>query len=118
MDHPARYDHLNELMLGLGREAPGVMEAFLPHACGQPGRGSPEHGCQGADGARHPHRRALRGLRHLPYARRPRGGRYPAGDRRDRVGVAVMMGGGPAVVYGGQALEALEALAQVGVKTP
>jgi AhpD family alkylhydroperoxidase len=106
-DYPSCYRHVAEMMAKFGAEAPGVMGGF-----GQ------LHAAAVADGALSPKVKELIALAiginarcdgciafHVHDA-------LQAGATRpeiaEAVGVAVMMGGGPSVVYGCQALEALE----------
>jgi AhpD family alkylhydroperoxidase len=112
-DYPEIHEHLGKLMERLGGAAPEVMGGFsdLHAAATSPGAlptkvkelialaiGIAVH-CDGCI-AYHVHD-ALQ-----------------AGASRDEVvetiGVAVMMGGGPSVVYGGQALEALDQFEAIG----
>jgi AhpD family alkylhydroperoxidase len=106
-NYPDIYEHLNELMGRLGAAAPEEMEGF-----------STLHTVSTADGALSTETKELIALAigiavhcdgciayHVHDA-------LGAGASREEVvetiGVAVMMGGGPSVVYGCEALEALE----------
>ena len=106
-DYPSCYEHVAEMMTKFGAEAPGVMGGF-----------SQLHAAAVADGALSPKTKELIALAigitvrcdgciafHIHDA-------VKAGATRpeiaETVGVAVMMGGGPSVVYGCQALEALD----------
>ncbi len=98
-DYPSYYEHISELMEKLGGDAPAVMEGF-----------GKMHEASVADGALNPKVKELIALAigisvrcdgciayHIHDA-------LKAGATRaeiaDAVGVAVMMGGGPSVVYG------------------
>lgn len=113
-DYPGYYEHLSGLMEKLGADAPTVMEGF-----------SRMHEASVADGALSPKTKELIALAigvsvrcdgciayHIHDA-------LQAGATRaeiaEAIGVAVMMGGGPSVVYGSQALEALEQFELAGV---
>lgn len=106
-NYPDIYEHLNELMGRLGAATPEVMEGF-----------STLHSASTAGGALSTETKELIALAigiavhcdgciayHVHDA-------IGAGASREEVvetiGVAVMMGGGPSVVYGCEALEALE----------
>jgi AhpD family alkylhydroperoxidase len=106
-DHPARYRHLEGRMVALGSELPDVMSAF-----------SRLHSAAVAGGALDVRTKELIALAisicvhcdgciayHVHDA-------VEAGAERaqilEAIGVAVMMGGGPATVYAAQAHEALE----------
>lgn len=102
------YDELTARIEALSREAPGVMGAF----------GRLHAASQGA-GALEPKAKELMALA-IGIALRCDGcmsyhlhDALAAGATRDEVveavGVAVMMGGGPAVLYGSEVLEALDA---------
>jgi AhpD family alkylhydroperoxidase len=108
MDHPASYAHMTGALRSLGQAAPGVMTGFatLQHASQAEGAlsakvkelmalaiGIAVH-CEGCV-TYHVHDAVVAGA--------------SAEEIAETIGVAVMMGGGPAVVYG---LEALEALGQ------
>jgi AhpD family alkylhydroperoxidase len=105
-DYPALHARLRSLLADLGREAPGPMSGFARMHAGAV-----------TDGALDPHIKELMALAiaisghcegciayHVHDA-------LHAGATHEQVtetiGVAVMMGGGPAAVYGAQALEAL-----------
>jgi AhpD family alkylhydroperoxidase len=106
-DYPDCYEHVNEMMGRFGAESPGVMGGFAQL-----------HKAAVADGALSGKVKELIALAigitvrcdgciafHVHDA-------LKAGATRaeiaETVGVSVMMGGGPSVVYGCQALEALE----------
>jgi AhpD family alkylhydroperoxidase len=106
-NYPEHYEHLNELMGRLGRTIPGTMGAF-----------SRLHHATIGDGALSAKEKELISLGiaitvrcdgciafHVHDA-------LEAGASRDEIaetiGVAVLMGGGPSVMYGCEALEALE----------
>lgn len=106
-DYPDIYKHLTELMARLGAEAPGVMRGFASL-----------HSASTADGALPTKTKELIALAigisvhcdgciayHVHDA-------LDAGATRaevmETIGVAVMMGGGPSVVYGCEAMEAVE----------
>jgi AhpD family alkylhydroperoxidase len=106
MDHPARYEELTEGQRTLGREAPAVMGAFARlHTASQ---------AEGALSAKVKELMALaigiavhcEGCITYHVHDALRAGASPE-EIAETVGVAVMMGGGPAVVYGAEALEAL-----------
>jgi len=113
-DYPGCYEQVGEMMEKFGAEAPGIMGGF-----GQ------LHGVAVADGVISGKVKELIALAigitvrcdgciayHVHDA-------LKAGATRseiaETVGVAVMMGGGPAVVYGCQALEAVEEFEAQGV---
>ncbi|MFT5194781.1 MAG: AhpD family alkylhydroperoxidase [Cellvibrionaceae bacterium] len=104
--HPENYEHLKMLMGKLGAEIPGTMGAF-----------GTLHKAATADGALNPKVKELIALGiaitvrcdgciafHVHDA-------LKAGATRaeitETIGVAVLMGGGPAVMYGCEALEAI-----------
>jgi AhpD family alkylhydroperoxidase len=106
-DYPALYEDLVRLMGRLGEGAPGVMSGFTKL-----------HSTSVADGALSPKVKELMALAiginvrcdgclayHVHDA-------LQAGASRaeivETIGVAIMMGGGPSVVYGCEALDALE----------
>jgi AhpD family alkylhydroperoxidase len=106
-DYPAIYDHLQEMIGRLGERAPDVMAGF-----------GALHEATSADGALDAKTKELIALSigiavhcdgcisyHTHDA-------LTAGASREEIietiGVAVMMGGGPSVVYGCEALEAVE----------
>lgn len=106
-DYPEIYEHLRELMGRLGAATPQVMGGFssLHEASTAPGAlptktkelialaiGISVH-CDGCI-AYHVHDALKAGATHEEVV--------------ETIGVAVMMGGGPSVVYGCEALEALE----------
>jgi AhpD family alkylhydroperoxidase len=108
-DYPAYYGDLKDRIARLGREIPGPMAGFAELYR----RGV-------ADGALSPKVKALIAIPsaisaccdgcvayHVHDARRSGASRQ---EIAEAVGVAVMMGGGPAVVHGAAALEALEQL--------
>jgi AhpD family alkylhydroperoxidase len=106
-DYPAYYEHLTEIIDELGAAAPGAMSGFAKMH-----EGAIE---EGALSARIKELIALG----IAVAVRCDGciayhvhDALEAGASRDEIveaiGVAVLMGGGPAVVYGAEALEALE----------
>jgi AhpD family alkylhydroperoxidase len=111
--YPERYDHLQWRLPALGVEAPGVMTAF--------GHLHKESTAGGALRTKHKELIALAlaiaitsrcdgcVAYHVHDALR-------AGAERaeiiEALGVAIMMGGGPALVYACEALEALEQFAQ------
>jgi AhpD family alkylhydroperoxidase len=105
-DYPALHAHLRDLVAELGREVPGPLSGFAR-----------THAAAVTDGALDPFVKELMALAiaicihcegciayHVHDA-------LAAGATREQVaetiGVAVMMGGGPAAIYGGHALEAL-----------
>jgi AhpD family alkylhydroperoxidase len=107
------YSHLCELMGRLGDDAPGVMEGF-----------GKLHEASTADGALDTRTKELIALA-IGITVRCDGciayhahDALAAGASRDEivetVGVAVMMGGGPSVVYGCEALEAIDQLQLAG----
>jgi AhpD family alkylhydroperoxidase len=106
-DYPEIYSHLRELMAKLGGEAPGVMDGFAKL-----------HQASTADGVLPAKTKELIALAigiavhcdgcvayHVHDA-------LGAGASREElvetIGVAVMMGGGPSLVYGCEALEAID----------
>lgn len=106
MTFPERHAHLRELMAGLARRAPGPMSGFARL-----------HAASVTDGELEPKVKELMALAvaiaihcedciayHVHDS-------LAAGASRqeiaETIGVAVMMGGGPAAVYGAQALEAV-----------
>lgn len=101
------YEHLNELMGTLGKAAPEAMSGF-----------EALHRGAIADGALTKKVKELMGLSIAVCVRCDGCIAYhvhdalEAGASRDEIaeaiGVAVLMGGGPSVVYGSEALEALE----------
>lgn len=106
-NYPEIYGHLNELMGRLGAEAPEVMGGFAAI-----------HSASSADGALPKKTKELIALAigiavhcdgciayHVHDALQAGASRA---EVMDTVGVAVMMGGGPSVVYGCEALEAVE----------
>ena len=106
-DYPGCYEHVSEMMERFGAESPGVMGGF-----GQ------LHKAAIADGALSSKTKELIALAigitvrcdgciayHVHDALKAGASRA---ETAETVGVAVMMGGGPSVVYGCQALEALE----------
>jgi len=114
MDHPEYLAHLDEQLRKLGHEAPGVMGGFAKlHVASQ------------ADGALSRKVKELMALA-ISIAVHCEGciayhvhdaltaGASPQ-EVAETVGVAIMMGGGPATVYGA---EALEALGQFGAMAP
>lgn len=114
MDYPQRYRHLKQQIDGLTRDLPGAMGAF-----------SGLHGKALAAGALEAKTKELLALA-ISVAARCDGciayhvhDALRAGAKRaeilEAVGVAVLMGGGPAVVYGAQAREALEQFEGIGV---
>jgi AhpD family alkylhydroperoxidase len=105
-DHPAAHRRLRRLMADLAREVPGPFSGFAR-----------SHASAVTDGALAPHVKELMALAvaicthcegciafHVHDA-------LHAGATHEQVaetiGVAIMMGGGPAAVYGAEALEAL-----------
>lgn len=106
-DYPSCYKQVAELMNNFGAESPGVMEGFAKL-----------HRSAVADGVLSGRTKELIALA-IGIAVRCDGciafhvhDALGAGATREEVaetvGVAIMMGGGPSVVYGCQALEALE----------
>jgi len=109
------YEHLRELMGRLGAEAPGVMGGFGSlHAASTADGALPMKTkeliavaigiavhCDGCI-AYHVHDALHAGATHEEVL--------------ETIGVAVMMGGGPSVVYGCEALEALEQFEAVGAR--
>ncbi len=106
-DYPACYDHLGEQMAKLGIENPDVMDGF-----------GALHAAAVADGSLSGKTKELIALAiaitvrcdgciayHIHDALQAGASRA---EIAETVGVAVMMGGGPSVVYGCQALQALE----------
>ena len=106
-DYPEMYEHLRELMVKLGGEAPGVMSGFTKL-----------HQATTTDGVLPAKTKELIALAigiavhcdgcvayHVHDA-------LGAGASREEIvetiGVAVMMGGGPSLVYGCEALEAVD----------
>jgi AhpD family alkylhydroperoxidase len=117
MEHqyPEYRTHLNELLLKLGKELPGPMSGF-----GQ------LHRHAVADGALSTKQKELIALG-IGIAARCDGciayhvhDALRAGATRkeivETIGVAIMMGGGPATMYGAQAFEALEQFETQGVR--
>lgn len=105
MTFPERHAHLRELMTELGREAPGPMSGFARL-----------HASSVTDGELEPKVKELMALAiavaircedciayHVHDAIAAGAGRK---EIAETIAVAVMMGGGPAAVYGAQALEA------------
>ena len=105
-DYPSCYDHVAEMMGAYGVESPGVMDGFAKL-----------HGAAVADGALSGKCKELIALAigitvrcdgciafHVHDALKAGATRQEVAET---VGVAIMMGGGPSVVYGCQALEAL-----------
>jgi AhpD family alkylhydroperoxidase len=106
-DYPGCYEHVAEMMEKFGSERPGVMGGFAQL-----------HKAAVADGAISTKVKELIALAiaitvrcdgciayHIHDALKAGASRV---EIAETVGVAVMMGGGPSVVYGCQALEALE----------
>ena len=106
-DYPDCYKHVAEMMNAYGVESPGVMEGFAKL-----------HSASVADGALSSKLKELIALAigitvrcdgciayHVHDALKAGATRTEVAET---VGVAIMMGGGPSVVYGCQALEALE----------
>ncbi len=106
-DYPDCYRHLGEMLRAYGIESPGVMDGF-----------GKLHSAAIADGALSGKYKELMALAigitvrcdgciayHVHDALRAGATRQ---EIAETVGVAIMMGGGPSVVYGCQALEALE----------
>lgn len=119
VDHVAEHERLRGLMQDLAREAPGPFSGFAR-----------AHASAVTDGALGPHVKELMALAvaicthcegciafHVHDA-------LQAGATHEQVtetiGVAIMMGGGPAAVYGADALEALRQFetARAPVDTP
>jgi len=106
-DYPDCYEHVGELMQKLGSEAPGVMDGFAKL-----------HTAAVADGALSAKVKELIALAIGITVRCDGCIAYHVHDAlhagatqaeiAETIGVAVMMGGGPSVVYGCQALQALE----------
>ncbi len=110
-DYPGYYIHVSDLMAKLGGEAPGVMEGFARMHQASVAEGALSAKvkelialaigitvrCDGCI-AYHVHDALKAGASHREVV--------------EAIGVAVMMGGGPSVVYGSQALEALEQFAR------
>jgi AhpD family alkylhydroperoxidase len=113
MTFPERHAHLRDLVAELGREAPGPMSGFARL-----------HASSVTDGELAPKVKELMALAiaiaihcedcivyHVHDA-------LAAGASRkeiaETIGVAVMMGGGPAAVYGAQALEAANEFGAAG----
>jgi AhpD family alkylhydroperoxidase len=106
-DYPGCYEHVSEMMARFGAESPGVMGGFAQlHTSAVADRALSAKvkelialaigitvRCDGCI-AYHVHDALQAGASRAEIA--------------ETVGVAVMMGGGPSVVYGCQALEALE----------
>ena len=105
-DYPDMYEHLRELMGRLGAEAPGVMRGF-----------GGLHAASTADGTLPTKMKELIALAigisvhcdgciayHVHDALRAGASRA---EVIETIGVAIMMGGGPSVVYGCEALEAV-----------
>lgn len=113
-DYAETYEHLNRLMTTLGGEAPDLMKAFgALHAVSVADGALPAKTkelialaigiavhCDGCI-AFHVHDALEAGATHAEIV--------------DTIGVAVMMGGGPSVVYGCEALEALTQFEALGV---
>jgi len=113
--YPEYRTHLNELLLKLGKELPGPLSGF-----GQ------LHRHAVADGALSTKQKELIALG-IGIAARCDGciayhvhDALRAGATRkeivETIGVAIMMGGGPAAMYGAQAFEALEQFETQGVR--
>jgi len=106
MDHPAAYEHLNASIGALAHAAPGVMAGFATLQQASQ--------VEGALSAKVKELMALaigiavhcEGCVTYHVHDALRAGASPQ-EVAETVGVAVMMGGGPAVVYGAEALEAL-----------
>jgi len=107
MDYPEHYRKLRKLMGGLGKEIPGTMQAF-----------SRLHETAVEAGALSQKEKELISLG-IAITVRCDGciafhvkGAMDAGGSREEImetiGVAVLMGGGPSVMYGCEALEAVE----------
>jgi len=112
--YPEYFKHLNELLMGLGKEIPGTMGGF-----NQLHRKAMTEGALSArtkelialaiaitvrcDGciAYHVHDAVHAGA--------------TRGEIVEAIGVAVLMGGGPSAIYGAEALEALEQFETLGV---
>jgi AhpD family alkylhydroperoxidase len=107
MDYPEHYGHVMALMKELGESSPAMMKAFMRL-----------HGATVKDGVLSGKTKELIALAiginvrcdgciayHVHDA-------VAAGASREEVietiGVAIMMGGGPSVIYGAEALEALD----------
>jgi AhpD family alkylhydroperoxidase len=106
LDYPALHGRLQALVADLGREAPGPMSGFARM-----------HASAVTEGALAPHVKELMALA-IAICTHCEGciayhvhDSLHAGATHEQVvetvGVAVMMGGGPAAVYGAEALEAL-----------
>jgi AhpD family alkylhydroperoxidase len=106
LDHPARHAHLRGLMAELAAEAPGAMSGFARLHASSVTDGALEPSvkelmalaiaitvhCEGCI-AFHVHDALAAGAEHKQVV--------------ETIAVAVMMGGGPAAVYGSEALQAL-----------
>lgn len=113
MDYPEHYKKLKQQIDGLGKDLPGPIGAFFGL-----------HGKALADGALERKTKELLALAISVTVRCDGCIAYhvhdalEAGASRaeilEAVGVAVLMGGGPAVVYGAQAREALEQFEAAG----
>ncbi len=110
-NYPERYEQVVEMMRNFGSEAPGVMEGF-----------SRLHAASVANGALSSKVKELLALAigitvrcdgciafHVHDALEA--GATP-GEVAETIGVAIMMGGGPSVVYGCQAWQALKEFEQ------
>lgn len=114
-DYPKYYEKLGSLMQKYGAEAPATMEAFgkLHHAGATDGAISAKVKelialgiavtvrCDGCISF-HVHDALKAGATRAEIV--------------DTIGVAILMGGGPSVVYGVQALEAVEQFEKAGLK--
>jgi AhpD family alkylhydroperoxidase len=106
MDHPAAYAHLNASIGALAHAAPGVMSGFATLQQASQ--------LEGALSAKVKELMALaigiavhcEGCVTYHVHDALRAGATPQ-EVAETVGIAVMMGGGPAVVFGAEALEAL-----------
>ena len=106
-DYPEMYAHLRGLMARLAAEAPGVMGGFTKL-----------HAASTAEGALDAKTKELIALAigiavHCDgcvayHVHDALGAGATRAEVIETVGVAIMMGGGPSVVYGCEALEALE----------
>ena len=106
MDHPASYERLNRSIAELAAAAPGVMSGFASL-----------QGATHAEGALSVKVKELMALAigiavHCEgcvtyHVHDALAAGASAEEISETIGVAVLMGGGPAVVYGSEALEAL-----------
>ena len=113
-DYPARYHHLNQIVGDMAEELPGVMSAF-----------DKLHGASTSSGVLDAKTKELAALGMAICVRCDGCIAYHVHDALDAgatreeiveiIGVAILMGGGPSVVYGAEAFEALAQFDNVAV---